>query len=81
KMQAGDKLITGEDFRNIFSLRSSIFYCEYIPESAVFHITVKGYGHAVGMSQYGANKMAKDGKNWREIVTHYYNGVEILRFD
>jgi stage II sporulation protein D len=77
KMQAGDRLITGEDFRNIFSLRSSIFRCEYIPGRGVFHITVKGYGHAVGMSQYGADKMARDGKNWRDIVTHYYTGVEV----
>ncbi|MDR0991335.1 MAG: stage II sporulation protein D [Ruminococcus sp.] len=81
KMQAGDRLITGADFRGIFSLRSAVFDCEYLPEEAVFKVTVKGYGHAVGMSQYGANMMAKEGKNWREIVLYYYRGVEVLRVE
>ena len=35
-------------------------------------ITAKGYGHGVGMSQYGANAMAKNGATWREILAYYY---------
>lgn len=40
----------------------------------------KGYGHGVGMSQYGANEMAKEGYSYKEILTHYYSGTEILHF-
>lgn len=40
-------------------------------------ITTKGYGHGVGMSQYGANFMAKQGKTYDQIVKYYYRGVEI----
>lgn len=40
-------------------------------------ITTRGFGHGVGMSQYGANGMAADGKDYQEIVKHYYQGVEV----
>ena len=40
---------------------------------------VTGYGHGVGMSQYGANYMAKNGKNYRDILTTYYQGTEIKK--
>ena len=40
-------------------------------------ITTKGYGHGVGMSQYGANGMAREGKNYQDIVKYYYKGVAI----
>ena len=42
-----------------------------------FKITVHGYGHGVGMSQYGADYMARQGSDWQEIIKHYYTGVEI----
>ena len=38
---------------------------------------VTGYGHGVGLSQYGANRMAKEGVGFREILTHYYTGVTV----
>ena len=41
----------------------------------IFYVT--GYGHGVGMSQYGANQMAKEGADYREILTHYYTGVTV----
>jgi len=44
-----------------------------------FVFTVTGYGHGVGMSQYGANLMARDGMDYTEILTWYYTGVEIRR--
>lgn len=46
-------------------------------EPMSFIIDGKGYGHGVGMSQYGAMEMAKQGYNYYDIITHYYSGVEI----
>ena len=43
----------------------------------IVKIDTKGYGHGVGMSQYGANGMAKEGYKYDEILKHYYKGVEI----
>ncbi len=43
--------------------------------NAVFYVT--GYGHGVGMSQYRANALAKQGKNWQEILTWYYSGTDV----
>jgi len=71
------RTITGRRIREIFSLRSTDFKLEYKNHAFVF--TVTGYGHGVGMSQYGANLMAKDGKNYTEILLWYYTGVEISR--
>ena len=72
---AGDKILTGMEFRTIFSLRSPNFTVQYENES--YKITTKGYGHGVGLSQYGANAMAQDGKKYDEILLHYYKGVEL----
>ena len=44
-------------------------------EGMTFHVT--GYSQGVGMSQYGANEMARQGKTWQEILTWYYTGVTI----
>ena len=41
-------------------------------------ITTYGYGHGVGMSQYGANELAKQGKTYDEIISHYYQNVNII---
>lgn len=72
---AGDRTVTGNDLRLALSLRSPCFDVRYEGSEAV--ITTKGYGHGVGMSQYGANAMAQDGKTWQEILAHYYPGTEI----
>ncbi|MCL2095806.1 MAG: stage II sporulation protein D [Oscillospiraceae bacterium] len=67
--------ITGRKLREIFSLRSTDFVLEY--KNRAFIFTVRGYGHGVGMSQYGANLMALDGRDYRDILTWYYTGVKI----
>lgn len=67
--------IKGARIRDIFGLRSSNFEIEYSDGSFVF--TVYGYGHGVGMSQYGANYMAKQGSDFKEILTHYYSGCKV----
>ncbi len=69
----GGKAITGSTMRGLFSLRSACFTLQYSGESFLF--TVTGYGHGVGMSQYGANVMAKQGSSYREILAHYYPGT------
>lgn len=61
---------SGTEFRNIFELRSANF--EITLKEKTILIKVKGYGHGVGMSQWGAEVMAKEGKNYQEILAHYY---------
>lgn len=67
--------IPGTAIRTLFSLRSTAFDVECA--DGIFRFTVTGYGHGVGMSQYGANVMAQNGADYREILLHYYPGVEI----
>lgn len=61
--------------RSLFGLRSASFSAEWEGDNIVFYVT--GYGHGVGMSQYGANALAKEGKSWREILAWYYPGAEL----
>lgn len=74
-MKICGKEIKGTTFREIFSLRSTNFTIDLKKDGLL--ITVHGYGHGVGMSQYGANELAKQGKNYIEILKHYYKDVEI----
>lgn len=69
------KTLTGKDVRDKLGLRSSDF--TWKQQGNQIFITTKGYGHGVGMSQYGANGMAKEGKVYTDIVAHYYKGVAI----
>ncbi len=69
-VKIGDNLFSGGDIWRIFGLRSTAFTVEY--ESGIFTFTTKGYGHGAGLSQYGANEMAKQGKTAEEILRHYY---------
>lgn len=66
---------TGRDIRSLFGLRSSCFKIKADESNVTFEVT--GYGHGVGMSQYGANTMAKEGYNYIQILTHYYTGTKI----
>ena len=61
--------------RALFSLRSSSLSVEAAGDTVTFYVT--GYGHGVGMSQYGANELAREGKTWQEILTWYYSGATI----
>ncbi|PDZ09371.1 stage II sporulation protein D [Bacillus pseudomycoides] len=69
------KTLTGKEVRTKLGLRSSDFTWKQQGKSIV--VTTKGFGHGVGMSQYGANGMAKEGKGYTDIVAHYYKGIEI----
>lgn len=73
---AGTEL-KGTDIRNALSLRSSNFYVTYAEN--VFTFTVYGYGHGVGMSQYGANCLALKGETYDQILEHYYSGCTLKK--
>ncbi len=77
KIKIGNIEAAGQDIRLIFSLHSSNFTVSY--KNDVFTFETKGYGHGVGLSQYGANELAKQGKSYKEILTHYYTGVTIKK--
>lgn len=66
---------SGVSFRSMLGLRSTDFDISKTNDGVV--ITTRGYGHGVGMSQYGANGMAKAGYSYRDILLHYYPGVVI----
>lgn len=78
KIQIGNKIISGADLRLILGLKSSNFTISQNGDNVLF--TTKGYGHGVGMSQYGANFMAQDGNTYKEILKHYYQGIEIVNY-
>ena len=69
----------GNDLRTALSLRSPSFTVEYKDNTFTFHVT--GYGHGVGMSQYGANALAKEGYSAEEIVQHYFSGAAVGYYD
>ncbi|MBQ2676137.1 MAG: stage II sporulation protein D [Clostridia bacterium] len=71
----GGKTFTGQQMRKAFSLRSANFELSAADNKLVF--TVRGYGHGVGLSQYGANYMAQQGSDYKEILKWYYKGCEI----
>ena len=68
--------IPGTNMRTMFSLRSTSFVLEYKDSEFVF--TVTGFGHGVGMSQFGANVMAEGGADYEQILAHYYPGTELI---
>lgn len=73
----GDNIYTGREFREKLGLRSSDFSFKFKDNKVL--ITTYGYGHGVGMSQYGALGMAKSGYKYDEILKHYYNNSEIKK--
>lgn len=75
-LRIGNVELKGTDFRRIFSLRSANFDIEKVNDKTL-KITVFGNGHGVGMSQWGANYLAKSGGTCEEILKYYYAGVEL----
>ena len=76
--------INGKDFKasdvtTALGLRSSFFEIQKNEEQIVIH--TKGFGHGVGMSQYGAYGMAENGSNYQEILKYYYQGIEIQKIE
>lgn len=73
----GGAALKGTELRSLFSLRSTAFTLEYSEGRFIF--TVTGFGHGVGMSQYGANVMAQGGASYSEILSHYYPGAVLVK--
>ena len=74
-MKIGTLELTGRQVRSLLGLPSAEFEVSATADTVTF--TTSGSGHQVGLSQYGANGMAKQGKTYKEILSHYYSGVEI----
>lgn len=75
KIKFGNKELSGVETRTIFGLRSAKFTVRIEGDNVIFEVL--GYGHGVGMSQTGADSMAKLGNDYETIIKHYYTGVEI----
>lgn len=78
KINICGKEFSGTDIRAAFSLRSAAFELSFDSDKG-FIFSVKGYGHGVGMSQFGANYMAQQGSTFEEIILSYYRGVKITQ--
>lgn len=77
-MEIGGKQYKGTELRTLLGLRSTAFT---VSAGESITVTTRGYGHRVGMSQYGADAMAVAGSGFAEILAHYYQGTELCRLD
>ncbi|MEN6565471.1 MAG: stage II sporulation protein D [Veillonellales bacterium] len=75
KIRIGSKVLSGIAAREKLELRSANFTVEQSGDKMIFKTI--GYGHGVGLCQYGANGMAKEGRDYHQIVTYYYTGVAL----
>lgn len=74
-VQVGEETINGESFRETYGLSSSCFELQEFQENT--RAITKGVGHGLGLSQYTANEMAKEGKTYKEILQYFFEGTEI----
>lgn len=75
-IKIGNKNLPGVEVRSIFGLKSANFNISI--ENDTIKFSVKGYGHGVGLSQTGADSMAKQGANYKDIINHFYTNVQIV---
>lgn len=75
RVRVGGATVTGREFRRALSLDSANFTVTAVGDTV--SVSTRGFGHGVGMSQLGANAMAKEGADYRAILTHYYTGVSV----
>lgn len=78
-IKVGDDLVSAEKLRVIFGLKSTNFSIEKNEDEIIFNVI--GYGHGVGMSQVGAWTYAEQGMSYKDIIKHYYKGVEIIKLE
>ena len=78
EVKVDNKAYTGIEFRKLLNLRSTDFIIKENQDN--YEFTTYGYGHGVGMSQYGANYLAKSGKSSEEILKYYYNDITFANY-
>ena len=71
----GEEKINGESFRDTYGLASSCFELQAFENNT--RVVTKGVGHGLGLSQYTANEMAKEGKSYKEILQFFFEGTEV----
>lgn len=74
-VRVGQETVNGEEFRQTYGLASSCFILQKY--DGRLRITTRGVGHGLGLSQYTANEMAKEGKDVSEILQYFFEGTEI----
>ena len=77
EIAVGGQAFSGRELRELLGLRSADFTVDYDEKEDAFAVTTRGHGHSVGMSQYGADFMARQGSDYAEILKHYYQGCEV----
>ena len=77
EIAVGGTAFSGRELRELLGLRSADFTVDYDEKEDAFAVTTRGHGHSVGMSQYGADFMARQGSDYAEILKHYYQGCEV----
>lgn len=75
QIDIGGEVVRGLDFRHCLGLRSS--HVTWLQEQGQYIFTTTGYGHGVGLCQYGADGMGQAGMDYKDILLHYYTGVEL----
>ena len=78
KIKIGNLEVSGVEMRSLLGLKSANF--TYKIDNNEISFKVIGYGHGVGMSQTGADSLAKQGYNYEQIIKHFYTGVEIINY-
>lgn len=78
-IKVGKVTMSGSKFRSIMGLNSANFSIKFNVNTV--EINCVGYGHGVGMSQWGANAMGKQGKGYQDILKHYYSGIDIKKIN
>lgn len=78
-IKVGNYVVKAEDLRVMFGINSTNF--NIVTHKDKIEFNVLGFGHGVGLSQVGANEYAKQGKSYKDIIYHYYTGVEIVNID
>ncbi|MFJ7952341.1 stage II sporulation protein D [Lysinibacillus sp. NPDC096418] len=81
KLQLGNRVWAGREVRTLLQLPSTDFKLTFDMNTQKVQVLTKGYGHGVGMSQYGAEAMASEGKTAKEILHYYYQQIEIKKID
>lgn len=79
QLRVNDRIISAGSFRQLFNLPSTNW--ELSKEDQGLIINSRGYGHGVGLCQYGANGMAQQGKDYRQILSHYYKNIRIKKLN